>query len=92
MPGDPGAALPGALGVAGQATTWSPRVSSAPLNALPMVPLPPVRRTFMPCVYPIVANVPVSSVIRAIPASFASATTAAATAGATSRSKTLGMM
>ena len=73
-------------------TTWSPRVSSAPLNALPMVPLPPVRRTFMPCVYPIVANVPVSSMIRAIPASFASATTAAATAGATSRSKTLGMM
>ena len=42
--------------------------------------------------YPIVANVPVSSVTLAIPAFLASATTAAATAGATSRSKTLGMM
>ena len=42
--------------------------------------------------YSIVANVPVSSETRAIPARRASSTTALATAGATSRSKTEGMM
>src|SRR5207244_1812444 len=42
--------------------------------------------------YSSVLNVPVSSETRAMPSRRASSTTAAATAGATSRSKTLGMM
>ncbi len=82
-----------------RAATSSPRASSASQTAEPISPLAPVTSTRIgPPLYPlrprysIVENVPVSSETRAIPSRRASSTTALATAGATSRSNTEGMM
>ena len=85
-------------GRAQRPTTSSPRASSASQTGDPISPLAPVSETrISPAFYPLgryssVENVPVSSETRAMPSRRASSTTALATAGATSRSKTEGMM
>ena len=62
-------------------------------TADPINPLAPVTSTLTSVgVTSTVEKVPVSWLKRAIPSRFASSTTAAATFGATSRLKTLGMM